>query len=48
MYLRRGVMAVDIFFYNHHYLGGTGKFIYKALILDNKQLPSSMIGYKAT
>ena len=37
-----------IFFYNHNYQGGTGKFIYKALILDNKQLLSNMIDYKAT
>ena len=48
MYVRKGMMAVDIFFYNHHYLEGIGKFIYKALILDNKQLPSGMIDCEAT
>ena len=29
--------------HNHNYQGGTGKFIYKALILYNKQFPSNMI-----
>ena len=37
-----------IFFSNHNYQGGTGEFIYKALILGNKQLLSNMIDHKAT
>ena len=35
-------------FHNHNYQGGTGKFIYKASILENKQLPSNMIDHEAT
>ena len=37
-----------IFFHNHNYQGGSGKFIYKASILDNKQLLSNIIDHKAT
>ena len=37
-----------IFFHNHNYQGGAGKFISKALILDNKQLISNMIDCEAT
>ena len=40
-----------IFFHNHNYQGGTvyiGKFIYKALILDNKQLLSNMKDHETT
>ena len=40
MYARRGMVAV-------HILPHTGKFIYKALILDNKQLLSTMTECKA-
>ena len=29
--------SLYIFFHNHHYQGGTGKSINKALISDNKQ-----------
>ena len=36
------------FFHNHNYQGGTSKFIYKALILDNKQLLSNTIDHEAT
>ena len=35
-----------IFFCNHNYQEGTGGFIYKALILGNKQLLSNMIDHK--
>ena len=38
----RGAWSLYIFFHNHNYLGGTGKFIYKASILDNKQLLSNI------
>ena len=41
-------MSLYIFFHNHNYQRGAGEFIYKALILDNKQLLSNMIDYKAT
>ena len=44
MYARRDVVAV----HNHNYQGGTGKFIYKALIVDNKLLYSNMADRKAT
>ena len=37
-----------IFLHNHNYQVDTGKFIYKALILDNKQLLSKTIYHKAT
>ena len=37
-----------IFFHNHNYLGGTGKFIYKALILDMRQFLSSITDCEAT
>ena len=37
-----------IFFHNHNYKGGAGKFISKALILNNKQLISNMIDCEAT
>ena len=47
MYIRRGMIAVD-FFHNHNYPGGIGKFIYKAAILDNKQLLSNMIDHETT
>ena len=37
-----------IFFYYHNYQRGTAEFIYKALILSNKQFLSNMLDYKAT
>ena len=40
--------SLYIFFHNHNYQEGTGKFIYKASILGNKQLLSNMIDHKAT
>ena len=44
---KKGV--VYIFFHNNNYQGGTGKFIYKASIIGNKQLLSSnMIDREAT
>ena len=39
---------MHIFFHNQNYERITGKFIYKAVILDNKQLLSNMIDCKAT
>ena len=42
------VWLLCIFFCNHNYQGTTGEFIYKALILGNKQLLSNMIDRKAT
>ena len=44
MYTWRGLVAV----HNHNYQGGTGKFIYKTSILDNKQLLSNMMDHEAT
>ena len=44
IYARRGMVAVHILPQSQC----TGKFIYKALILDNKQLLSTMIECKAT
>ena len=37
-----------IFFHNHNYQGGTSEFIYKVLILDNKQLLSNTTDHEAT
>ena len=37
-----------IFFHNHNYPEGTGEFIYKSSILDNRQLLSSMIDREVT
>ena len=45
---KKGTWSLDIFFHNYNYQGGTGKFIYKASILDNKQLLSNMIDQEAT
>ena len=45
---RHDLISLYIFFHNHNYQGGTGKFIYKALTLDNKKLPSNMIEHEAT
>ena len=47
MYSRRGMVTVH-FLPQSQLLGKWGKFIYKALTLDNKQLLSNMIDYKAT
>ena len=46
--MQEGVWLLYIFFCNHNYQGGTGEFIYKALILGNKQLLSNMIDHEAT
>ena len=46
--MEEGAWSLYIFFHNHSYQGGTGKFIYKASILDSKQLLSNMIDHKAT
>ena len=44
-----GAWSLYIFLHNHNYQRGAGKFIYKALILDNKQLLLYMIkGYHCT
>ena len=43
-----GAWSLHNFFHNYNYEGITGNFIYKALILDNKQLLSNMIDCKAT
>ena len=40
--MQEGVRSLCTFFHNHNHQGGTGKFIYKVSILDNKQLLSSM------
>ena len=45
--MQEGVGWLYIFFQNHNYLGGTGKFIYKASIVDNRQLLSNMIDHEA-
>ena len=45
MYTRRGVVAVHFLLQSQ---GGTGEFMYKASILDNKLLLSNMIDHKAT
>ena len=47
-HMQEGAWSMYIFFHNHSYQGDTGKFIYKASMLDNKQLLSNMIDYKAT
>ena len=47
-HMQEGSWLLCIFFYNHNYQGGTGKFIYKASILGNKQLLSNIIDCKAT
>ena len=44
----RGVWLLCIFFCNNKYQGGTFKFIYKALVIGNKQLLSNMIDRKST
>ena len=46
--MQEGAWSLYIFFHNHKYQGGTGNFIYKASILDNKQLLLNMVDYKAT
>ena len=43
-----GAWLLYVFFHNHNYQGGTRKFIYKVLVLDNKQLLSNMIDCEAT
>ena len=46
-HMQEGVWLLYIFFHNHSCQGGTGKFIYKASILDSKQLLSNIIDHKA-
>ena len=46
--MQEGAWSLYIFFHNHNYQGGTGKFTNKASILDNKQLFSNIIDCKAT
>ena len=46
--MQEGAWSLYIFFHNHNYQGDTGKFIYKPLILDNKQLLSDMLDREAT
>ena len=45
--MQKGALSLYVFFHNHNYQGGTGKFIYNTLILYNKQLLSNMIDRKA-
>ena len=45
---QEGEWSLYIFFHNHNYQGGIGKFIYRALMLDNKQLLSNLIDCEAT
>ena len=45
--MQEGAWSLYIFFYDHNYQEDTGKFIYKASILDNKQLLSNMTHHKA-
>ena len=40
---QEGTWSLYIFLHNHNYQEDTGKFIYRTLILDNKQLLSNMI-----
>ena len=40
--------SLYIFFHIHNYQGGTGKLIYKASVLNNRQFLSNMINFKAT
>ena len=46
-FMQEGAWLLCIFFCNHNYQEGSGGFIYKALILGNKQLLSNMIDGKA-
>ena len=46
--MQEGAWLLYIFFQNHNDQEGTGNFIYKALILHNKQLLSNMTGHKST
>ena len=46
--MQEGEWLLYTFLHGHNYQGGTGKFIYRALILDNKQLLSNMIDHEAT
>ena len=46
--MQKEAWLLCIFLHNHNYQGGKGKFIYKALILGNKQLLSNMIDCEAT
>ena len=46
--MQEGAWLLYIFFHNHNYQEGAGKFIYQASILDNKQLLSNMTDCEAT
>ena len=46
--MQEGAWSLYIFFQSHKYQGSTGKFIYKASILRDKQLLSNMIDCKPT
>ena len=45
---QEGTWLLCIFFHNYNYQGGIGEFLYKALILGNKQLLSNTIDREAT
>ena len=45
--MQEGARLLYIFFRNHNYQGGADKFIYKASIIDIKQLLSNMIDCEA-
>ena len=45
---QEGAWLLCIIFCNRNYKGDTGQFIYKALILGNKQLLSNMVDSEAT
>ena len=47
-HMQEGAWSLYIFFHSHNYQGGTGKLIYKTLILDHKRLLSYMVDHKAT
>ena len=46
--MQEGAWLLCILSCNHNYQEGTGEFIYKDLILGNKQLLSNMIDREAT
>ena len=48
VWLRLWARLLCIFFCNHNYQGGIDEYVYKALILGNKQLLSNMIDREAT
>ena len=46
-HMQEGAWSQYILFHNHNCQGGTGEYIYKALILDNKQF-RNMLDCEAT